>query len=123
VSEKSTSVGAGLSKSDLLLQFWAFRTSFLKRIQRRIYSPECAEDIFQTACLKFMISPAVFRYPGAGTKYFCRILHSLIVDHIKVAVRLEYRDRLPEMVCDPQAEWEHSIMRDRVADAVRRQLH
>jgi hypothetical protein len=27
------------------------------------------------------------------------------------------------MVCDPQAEWEHSIMRDRVADAVRRQLH
>ena len=116
---KSTSEGESLSKSSLLCELWAYRSSFLRRIRRRIFSREIAEDIFQEACLKLMTSPAVFRYPQAGTKYFCRILHSLIIDHIKVAARVEYRNRLPEICCDPQAEWERRTLFRRTADAIR----
>ena len=116
---KSTSMGEGLSKSGLLLQFWSYRQCFLGRIRRRIFNPETAEDIFQEACLKFMTSPAVFRYPQASTAYFCRILRSLTLDHLEQAARLEYCESLPEIVCDPQAEWERGMLLNRVTEAVR----
>jgi RNA polymerase sigma factor (sigma-70 family) len=116
---KNTSVGAGLSKSGLLLEFCEYRPQFLRRIRQWVFSPETAEDIFQEACLKFLVSPAIFRYPEAGTRYFCQILRSLAIDHAKRMARLEYRAVLPEVVCEPQAAWERGMLLDRVAGALR----
>ena len=116
---KSTSEGEGLSKSDLILQIWAYRPWYMGRIRRWIFNQETAEDIFQDACLKFMSSGAVFVMPQAGTRYFCRILQNLIFEHAKRAARLEYRESLPELVCDPQGGWERDMLLDQVAEAVR----
>lgn len=118
MNEKSTSEGAGLSKSTLLLEFWEHRRQFLRRIRRWIFSPEAAEDVFQEACLKFMTSPAVFRYPAAGTSYFCHILQNLIFEHAKRGARLEYREILPETICDPQDEWHHEMLLHRIQETV-----
>lgn len=115
---KKTSMGEGLPKSDLLLQFWAYRRYFLWRIQRRIFCPETAEDIFQEACIRFMTSGAVFPHPQHATRYFCRVIQSLIVEHAKRAIRLEYRAVLPELCCDPEAEWDQSMLLKSVNDAV-----
>ena len=120
MNEKSTSGEAGLSKSTLLLEFWGHRRQFLGRICRWIYSPEAAEDVFQEACLKFMTSPAVFRYPAAGTSYFCHILQNLIFEHTKRTARLEYREILPETICDQQDGWRHEMLLHRIQETVRR---
>jgi RNA polymerase sigma factor (sigma-70 family) len=89
------------------------------RIRRWIFSPETADDIFQEACVKFMASGAVFKHPQACTKYFCRILRNLIFEQGKRAARLQYGENLPEMVCDPQEEWNRKMILDRVQKAVR----
>jgi RNA polymerase sigma factor (sigma-70 family) len=114
----NASIGEGLSKSGLLLEFCERRRQFLGRIRRRIYDLEIAEDIFQEACIKFMTSQAVFRYPQAGTNYFCRILENLIIEHIKRSGRLEYREHLPELVCEPEFEWDREMIMRSVHEAV-----
>ncbi len=96
----------GLSKTELLLELWTYRSRFLRYVQSRICGLECAEDIFQEACLKFLASKAVFFYPQAGTRYFCRILRSLVADRMKQALRLQYRESLPEIPYDPWTEYE-----------------
>lgn len=115
----NASEDTGLSKSDLLLEFWKYHRQFLGRIRKRIFSADTAEDIFQEACVKFMTSGAVFPHPQTATSYFCRVLHSLIAEHIKRAARLEYRESLPEMICDPQVEWNRGLLLHRVREAVR----
>jgi RNA polymerase sigma factor (sigma-70 family) len=115
---KKTSEGEGLSKSELVLQIWAYRPWYMGRIRRRIFSQETAEDIFQEACVKFMTSEAVFQRPQAGTKYFCRILQNLIFEQGRGAARLQYRESLPEMICDPQDEWNRGMLLRRVYNAV-----
>jgi RNA polymerase sigma factor (sigma-70 family) len=117
---KNISIGAGLSKSNLLLEFWEYRSQFLGRIRRWVFSPETAEDIFQEACVRFITSRAVFQYPEASTKYFCRILQNLIFEQRKRSARLEFQDKLPEMVCDPQDEWNREIILDQIHEAMPR---
>ena len=117
MNDKTTSVGEGLSKPELVLEFWAFRPRFLARIRQRVWSNACAEDIFQEACLKFLASEAVFVYPQAGTRYFCRILRSLIADHFERAWRLEYRENVPEPSWDPWPEEEERQLTERVCEA------
>ena len=116
MNDTNTSVGSGPSKTELVLEFWAFRPRFLARIRRRI-SNGCAEDIFQEACAKFLASEAVFVYPQAGTRYFCRILRSLIADHFERAWRLEYREHVPEESWDPWSEAEERQLTERVSEA------
>jgi DNA-directed RNA polymerase specialized sigma24 family protein len=101
----NSSEGKGLSKSDLLLEFWNYRCFFLQRIRKWKCSAEAAEDFFQEACIKFMTSKAVFPHSQAGTRYFCRILQNLIFEHAKRSTWLEYRESLPEIVCEPQEGW------------------
>lgn len=115
----NASEDAGLSKSDLLLEFWKYHRQFLGRIRKRIFSADTAEDIFQEACIKFMTSGAVFPHPQAGTNYFCRILQNLIIEHIKRLARLEYRESLPEMISDPQTGYERNMLLQSVYEAVR----
>jgi RNA polymerase sigma factor (sigma-70 family) len=114
-----TSDGEGLSKSDLVVQIWAYRPWYMGRIRRWIFNQETAEDIFQEACLKFIASEAVFLHPQAGTRYFCRILQNLIFEQGKRVARLQYRKTLPERVCDPQEEWNREMLLNRVYEAVR----
>jgi RNA polymerase sigma factor (sigma-70 family) len=107
VCKNSTSRGKGLSKSELLLEFWAFRPRFLARIRRLVWiDRDNATDIFQAACLKFLCSKAVFHYPEAATQYFCRILRSLALDHLASDGRLVHYENVPESVSDPWPEWE-----------------
>ena len=113
-----TSVGSGLSKSDLVLQFWTFRPGFLAYI-RRCVSNGCAEDIFQEACAKFLASNAVFVYPQAGTRYFLLILRSLIADHFKQSARLECSRSVPEGSWDPWPAAEQRQLAERVYEAVK----
>ena len=115
MNDENTSVGSGLSKSELVLEFWAFRHRFLGRIRRRV-SNGCAEDIFQDACVRFLASEAVFVYPQAGTRYFCRILRSLIADHFERGRRLEYRKHVPEESWDPWPKQEENQMIERVCE-------
>ena len=119
MNDKNASVDTGLSKPELVLEFWAFRSRFLGRIRRRV-SNGCAEDIFQEACLRFLASEAVFVYPQAGTRYFCRILRSLITDHFERACRLEYRESVPEPSWDPWPEQEQRRLAELVCEASRR---
>ena len=116
MNDKNASVDTGLSKSELVLEFWAFRHRFLGYIRQRV-SNGCAEDIFQEACLKFLASEAMFVYPQAGTRYFCRILRSLIADHFERAWRLEYRESVPEPSWDPWPEEEERQLTERVCEA------
>ena len=120
MNDKTTSVGEGLSKPELVLEFWAFRPRFLARIRQRVWSNACAEDIFQEACLKFLASEAVFVYPQAGTRYFCRVLRSLIADHFDRGRRLEYRESVPEPSWDPWPEQEQRRLAELVCEASRR---
>ena len=115
MNDENTSVGSGLSKPELVLEFWAFRSRFLGYIRQRV-SNGCAEDIFQEACVKFLASEAVFVYPQAGTRYFCRILRSLIADHFERAWRLEYRENVPEPSWDPWPEEEERQLTERVCE-------
>ena len=119
MNDENTSVGSGLSKPELVLEFWAFRSRFLGYIRQRV-SNGCTEDIFQEACAKFLTSEAVFVYPQAGTRYFCRILRSLIADHFERAWRLEYRENVPEPSWDPWPEEEERQLTERVCEAFER---
>ena len=110
-----TPVDRGLSKPELVLEFWAFRSRFLGYIRQRV-SNGCAEDMFQEACVKFLASEAVFVYPQAGTRYFCRILRSLIADHFDRGRRLEYRENVPEPSWDPWPEEEEQQLTERVCE-------
>src|SRR5206468_4258250 len=56
----------------------------------------------------------------AGTRYFCRILQSLIADHFERGRRLEYRETVPEESWDPWPEQEERRLAQRVCDASRR---
>jgi RNA polymerase sigma factor (sigma-70 family) len=120
VCDESTPRGEGLSKPDLLVQFWAFRPRFLRRIRRLVPGREDAEDVFQTACLKFLRSPAVFRYPEAATRYFCRILRSLALDRLRASRLLEFRDVIPERPCDPWADRERERLLELLAESIAR---
>jgi DNA-directed RNA polymerase specialized sigma24 family protein len=62
----------------------------------------------------------VFLIPQAATKYFCRIIRSLIVNQIREMSRLEYRADLPEAVCEPQAELEKYILSDQIWEIAQR---
>jgi DNA-directed RNA polymerase specialized sigma24 family protein len=110
----NASAGEVLSKPELLLEFWSYRRFFLMRIHRFISSHDTAEDIFQDACIRFLDSPAVFHHPQKGNRYFCRILHSLIVEHIARQKRVQYRETLPEICCDPRAQWNTKLLLDEV---------
>ena len=113
MNDKNASVDTGLSKSELVLEFWAFRHRFLGRIRRRV-SNGCAEDIFQDACVRFLASNAVFVYPQHGTRYFLKILRSLIADHFERGRRLEYRESVPEPSWDPWPKQEKQQLAERV---------
>ena len=119
MNDTNTSVDTSLSKSQLLLEFWVFRPRFLARIRRQV-SNACAEDIFQDACVRFLSSNAVFVHPQHGTRYFCRILRSLIADHFERGARLQYRESVPEESWDPWPEEEERQLTERVRDASRR---
>jgi len=119
VNDKNASVDTSLSKPELVLEFWAFRSRFLGYIRQRV-SNGCAEDIFQEACVKFLASEAVFVYPQAGTRYFCRILRSLIADHFERGWWLEYREHVPEESCNPWPEQEQRRLAELVCEASRR---
>jgi RNA polymerase sigma factor (sigma-70 family) len=110
-----TVTGEGLSKSGLLEEFWKFRRLFLFRIRRLTPNPDTAEDIFQEACLKF---PSVFLHPQAGTKYFGKILRTVALQQLKKRRRLEYRENLPEIVCESQRDWERNDMLHLVEHAI-----
>lgn len=101
-----TVTGEGLSKIGLLQEFWKFRRWFLFRIRRLTSNPDSAEDVFQEACLRFLSTQAVFSYPQAGTKYFGKILRSVALQQLKRRNRLEYRENLPEIVCESQEDWD-----------------
>ena len=116
MNDKDTSIGSGLSKSELVIEFWAFRSRFLARIRRRT-SHGCAEDIFQDACVRFLASNAVFVHPQHGTRYFLEILRSLIADHFERAWRLEYRENVPEPSWNPWPEEEERQLTERVCEA------
>jgi RNA polymerase sigma factor (sigma-70 family) len=108
----------GLSKTDLLKDFLKFRPYFMGRIHHMISDQDTAEDIFQEACLKFLGSAAVFKYPQAGTKYFSLIVRSLALQHLQRSRRLEYRSQLPDMICEPQDAWERDMLLDCISQAV-----
>lgn len=118
--DESTPRREGLSKPDLLVQFSAFRPRFLRRIRRLVPGREDADDVFQTACLKFLRSPAAFRYPEAATRYFCKILRSLALDRVTSRRRLELRDVLPERPCDPWADRERERLLELLAASIAR---
>ena len=103
MSDNYSVEGTGVSKSDLVLQFWTYRRQFLARIHKSVFNTTAAEDIFQEACLKLLASKAVFPCPQAGTRYFCKILDSLIAEHHNRNMLLQYREHLPEVPWDP---WE-----------------
>jgi RNA polymerase sigma factor (sigma-70 family) len=115
-----TSKGEGLSKTDLLNDFLKFRPYFFGQIHKMISDHDTAEDIFQEACLKFLGSAAVFKYPQAGTKYFSLIIRSLALQHLQSGHRLEYRSSLPEAICEPEREWDRRILLDRVSEVIGR---
>ena len=117
MTEQNPAVGSGVPKSELLLQFWAFRRQYLARIRYSVFSQTAAEDIFQEACLKLLASNAVFIYPQKATRYFCRILHSLIMEHRKRAWRLEYRETLPDVSCNPWPEHAERQLAERVCES------
>src|SRR5439155_25045529 len=52
------------------------------------------------------------------TRYFCRILRSLIADHFERAWRLEYRENVPEPSCDPWPEEGERQLVERVCEAL-----
>jgi RNA polymerase sigma factor (sigma-70 family) len=118
VSEICTSKGGGLSKTNLLNEFCDYRRFFLMRIHRMISNHDTAEDIFQEACLRFLLSPAVFEYSQAGIKYFCLILRSLALGQMRKRRWIEYRSNLPEVVCEPESDWERGVLLDRISKAV-----
>jgi DNA-directed RNA polymerase specialized sigma24 family protein len=112
VNDNDTSAVSGLSKSDLVLEFWAFRQMFLSRIRYLGPKDGCAEDIFQEACVRFLASRAVFVHPGAATRYFCRTLRSLVADHFKHQARIQYLEDLPELMCNP---WQTYCLQENAA--------
>jgi RNA polymerase sigma factor (sigma-70 family) len=112
------SEGEGLSKIGLLNDFLKFRPYFFGQIHRMISDHGTAEDIFQEACLRFLSSVAVFKYPQAGTKYFCLIIRSLALQHLHSGRWIEYRSQLPDAICEPQDAWERNMLLDSVSQAV-----
>lgn len=107
-----------LSKADLIDEFLKFRRFFLWRIKCLMPDQDTAEDIFQEACLKFLLLPAVFRFQQAGTKYFCLILQSLALSYLKKSRRIQYRSKLPEVVCEPKGDWDRGLLLERISQAV-----
>jgi DNA-directed RNA polymerase specialized sigma24 family protein len=100
-----------------VLEFWTFRPGFLRYISQR-GSNGCAEDIFQEACAKFLASNAVFVHPQPATRYFCRIIQSLIVDHFKRSARLQYGGSVSEPSWDPWPAAEERQLAELVHEAV-----
>jgi DNA-directed RNA polymerase specialized sigma24 family protein len=116
VSDNHVVEGTGVSKSELLLQFWAYRRQFLGRIYCVVHNPAAIEDIFQEACLKLLNSKAVFPHPQAGTRYFCKILNSLAMEHLNRGMRLVYQNRLPDIALDPWANHDRQQLTERVCE-------
>ena len=108
--------GTGVSKSELVLQFWTYRRQFLGRIYGIVHDSSAIEDIFQEACLKLLTSKAVFPHPQAGTRYFCKILNSLAMEHLNNGTRLKYSDMLPEVVSNPWENYDRQKLTERICE-------
>ncbi len=102
----------------MLAQFWSERPQIFGFVRRYVYSREEREDIFQEACLRFLASQAAFGSMQAAAKYFYKTIRTLIVSHIRQAVRLEFPGTLTEVSYDPHSECENQMLIDRVCEEV-----
>jgi len=109
-----------VSKTAALSEFWKFRNRFLGRICHQISDHDSAEDIFQDACARFLAADASFAWPQKATSYFCKIIHSLIVDERSRRRRIQYLDDMPELACVVKEDCDRGMLMDRVSRAVRR---
>jgi RNA polymerase sigma factor (sigma-70 family) len=106
-----------MSKDELVGRFWVERNAFLGYIHRFAFDRGAAEDIFQEACLKFLTSPASFNSFPFAAKYLYRIIFTLSIAHLKSQRRLIYSEKLPEMVCEPEPQWQKEILIKRLHEA------
>ena len=109
-----------VSKGDLVGQFYAQRRAFIGYAYRFTANWDAAEDVFQEACLKFLGMPASFPSFPFAAKYLYKTLFCIAVTRQKKQSRLIYSKRVPEMVCEPEPEWQKQIMIDRLCKVTAR---
>jgi DNA-directed RNA polymerase specialized sigma24 family protein len=109
-----------LSKRALVVRFWDDRRSFVGYASRTVWDADLAQDIFQEACARFLASKATFFCYEASAKYFYRIIRSLVVDYHKRNRRLLFPGLLPEMVCEPETQWQEDLIIGKLCTATRR---
>jgi RNA polymerase sigma factor (sigma-70 family) len=119
MDEVSASDG-GLSKTALITRFWRERCAFIGFARRYVFDPGLAEDIFQEACLRFMRCGGRFRCYQAAASYVYRTIRTLIIDWSKQNRRLVFAGSLPEMVCEPEPEWNNRMLIEKLHEATRK---
>jgi RNA polymerase sigma factor (sigma-70 family) len=99
-----------LSKDQLIGQFCSHANSFIGYAFRFTHDRDMARDFFQEACLRFLTVSATFRAYPLAAQYICRTIFTLAMENLKKQSRLVFVDRLPEMVCEPEIEWQREMM-------------
>lgn len=109
-----------LSKRALVVRFWNDRRSFVGYAGRILGNADLAQDIFQEACARFLACKARFYCYPASARYLYRTIRSLIADYHKKNRRLVFSGSLPEMVCEPEAQWHEQMLIGNLRRATRR---
>ena len=107
-----------LSKNALINLFWSQRRGFLGYTNRFTRDHQKIEDIFQEACLRFLASKAIFYRREAAAKYIYKTIRSLIIDAYRKDRKLVFSDCLPEMIHEPEAQWQDRMVVGRVLKAL-----
>lgn len=115
MDEKSDQIA--MSKDELVGRFYAERRSILGHVWHLLPSRDKGDDIFQEACLKFLKAPATFNSIREAAGYFHKTIRSIAVDDLKRESRFVDRRRLPELVCEPEPEWQKQMITQRLRQA------
>lgn len=118
MSETQREAGSPIPKEELIARFWRERAAILGHIWNLVHRWEASEDIFQQACLKFLASPATFTCFLTAAKYFHKTILSLVIDKQQRDSRFVDSDQLPELVCEPEPEWQRQLTAQKVQEAM-----
>ncbi len=116
--KKQAQVQMQAAIADLIHQ----RSQFLRFVQRRVESPDTAEDIIQAAYIRAMEQAPNLRSDESAVAWFYRILRNAVIDHYRHraaedrALTRWSQDLETETQPDPQT---HEIVCDCIEDVLR----
>lgn len=106
-----------LPKNEIIERAFSQANAFIGHAVNLTRDPDIAQDCFQEACLKFLTMPATFRAFPPAARYICKSIFSIAVDYMRKQSRFDFTDCLPEMICEPEIQWQKGMLLEKLREA------